>query len=116
MTPNDIERLMARYRPAGPRPELRRRVLSSVGQRDRTSVGTWLSMSALAACSIFFVHSAAAVYSDLGSAARAAGERQRAEQFDAMVEELGGDALAREVATDAFGPGDAERVRPEDGR
>jgi hypothetical protein len=104
----DIEGRLVHYRPAGPPPELRDRVLASVhGMRAASSRLTqWIPAMAAAAAALFFALMAQRAQSDIAS--RLAGNAPgRAEAVSALTVTLGGTELAR---------AEAERMVSEDER
>ena len=90
---DELERRLRAYRPVGPPPELRERVLKT---RNR-SLWEWLPAAVAAALVITFYGLSANINRELANQFSAA-QAARTAAADALAASLGGDTLAREEA------------------
>jgi hypothetical protein len=51
---DEIEKLLSRYRPVGPPPELRARLTCTPGDDARRSIAGWLIVTATLLCAVLF--------------------------------------------------------------
>lgn len=101
MTDKDLVTRLSRYRPAGPPPELKARILRSANAEDRTGLPVWLALGSLAACAVLFFGAASRVYAVTLRHDTDALSGQRSAQVEATARSLGGGSLGYEQALDA---------------
>ncbi len=105
----ELERLLERYRPAGPPASLRERVLQG-GRPRRSPVSTtarWLSAAAAIFVAALLHRQASHTLDAIGRPAAETAARERAAAIDDMTELMGGDDRARRAAEQWY---EAERM------
>jgi hypothetical protein len=94
---DDLEKRLQRYRPAGPPPELRDRIVSAARRTRR--LRDWLPLLAAAAAVVLFSALASKERAQIGAlAANAADAEARQAMLSEIAAALGGDDLARAEA------------------
>ena len=116
MTGDELEQLLSRYRPVGPPPDLRARILRSASADERVALPIWLAISALAACAVLFVGGASRVYSNAVQAEAAELRQERDAEIATTAVVLGGGNLGREQAVEAITLAERDSVTPDERR
>jgi hypothetical protein len=102
---DDIEDLLRRYQPSGPRPSLRGRVVH--GGADRRKTWPWAAAAAALLVATVALHAARERLSDSWTDDRA---QERALAIEMITEMFGGDDAARVMAEQAVAQDEAREV------